>query len=72
MTPGRFRIMVISGSLLVSSGLAMAVQYFRARDDKKKEEIIGEMNNVDIENMSEEDQVMYEIKKNERRTVKFN
>jgi hypothetical protein len=30
------------------------------------------MNNVDIENMSEEDQVMYEIKKNERRTVKFN
>lgn len=38
----------------------------------EKEEIIGEMNNVDIENMSEEDQVMYEIKKNERRTVKFN
>lgn len=29
------------------------------------------MNNVAFEDMSEEDQVMYEIKKNERRTVKF-
>jgi len=31
-----------------------------------------EMKGIDPENMSEEDQVMFEIKKNEKRTIKMN